>query len=149
MLVRFQSGSASTTVGAAAAGRKRRAASQKISVMSTIAAPMIMPSAIRNVILRNGSPSWSQPIDTKYGTSAQPSSPPTIAGMPMRAPTTMPAPKVEVERSMAPSHATLIAAMPPASPSAMPVPSLPTDCAAAPDRSARAGCWRPQVPTGR
>ncbi len=30
-----------------------------------IAAPMIIPSAIRNVILRNGSPGLSQPMDTK------------------------------------------------------------------------------------
>ena len=35
--------------------------------MSTMAAPMIQPSAIRNMIFRGGSPGWSQPIETKYG----------------------------------------------------------------------------------
>ena len=54
-------------------------------------------------------------------------SPPVIAGMPMRAPTTMPAPKVEAENSITPSTATLVDAIPLASPIAIPVPSLPTD----------------------
>ena len=55
-------------------------ARQKISARSTSAAPMIMPSAIRKVILRNGSPASSQPMDTKKGCSAQPTSPPSTAG---------------------------------------------------------------------
>jgi len=33
--------------------------------MSTIAAPMIQPSAIRNMIFLGGSPSCSQPIEMK------------------------------------------------------------------------------------
>ena len=52
---------------------------QKISARSTKAAPMIVPSAIRNVILRNGSPGSSQPIATKYGCSAQLIRPPVTS----------------------------------------------------------------------
>ncbi len=50
-----------------------------------------------------------------------------MPGTPMRAPTTMPAPKVDAENSIASRSATLVAAMPPARPMAMPVPSLPTE----------------------
>jgi hypothetical protein len=87
-----------------------------------------MPSAIRNVILRNGSPSLSQPIDTKKGTSDQLTRPPVSAAMPMRAPTIMPAPNVDVERSIAPRNDVFAAPMPPAIPSAIPPKSRDTDC---------------------
>ena len=50
-----------------------------------------------------------------------------IAAMPMRAPTIMPAPKVEVESSIAPRNAILAEAMPPTSPLAMPPPSCATE----------------------
>ena len=85
---------------------------QKIMPRSTKAAPMMVPSAIRNVILRNGSPGSSQPIETKNGCSAQLIRPPVTAGMPMRAPTTMPAPKVEADSSIAPRSGTRTAARP-------------------------------------
>ena len=75
-------------------------------------------------------PRCSQPMETKYGISAQQSDAATMmAGMPMRAPTIMPAPSVEVESSIAPRSATLPAAMPPAMPARMPPPSLPTEFA--------------------
>ena len=48
---------------------------------------------MRKAILRNGSPGCSQPIETKYGMSAQKTRPEVMAGMPMRAPTSMPAPQ--------------------------------------------------------
>ena len=95
--------------------------------MSTIAAPMIQPSAIRNMIFRGGSPACSQPIEMKYGLSRMPMTPPVTAARPMRAPTTMPAPKVEVESSIVPRIATLAAAMPPTSPLATPPPSSATE----------------------
>ncbi len=124
--MRFQS-SCSTAFSrrdlrARAARRGRGSATRR-----SIAAPMIMPSAIRNVILRNGSPGCSQPIETKYGIIAQPTSPPTSAAMPMRAPTIMPAPNVDADSSIAPSAAILAAPMPPTMPSAMPPNSRDTD----------------------
>ena len=42
--------------------RARWMTAQKISARSMIDAPMIMPSAIRNEILRKGSPGFSQPM---------------------------------------------------------------------------------------
>ena len=45
----------------------------------------------------------------------------------MRAPTTMPAPKVDADSSIAPSSGTRAAASPAARPAAMPPPSLPTE----------------------
>src|SRR4029078_1411146 len=60
---------------------------------------MIMPSAIRNVILRNGSFGCSHPIEMKYDIIAQPARPPTMAARPMRAPTIMPAPHRTVDRA--------------------------------------------------
>ena len=77
------------------------------SPMSTIAAPMIVPSAQMKAILRNGScgprngvmcPVASfMPCERSHGVSHVPIAPTTIAGMPMRAPTIMPAPSVEAE----------------------------------------------------
>ena len=46
----------------------------------------------------------------------------------MRAPTIMPAPNVEVDRSIAPRNAVFAAPMPPAMPSAMPPNRRVTDC---------------------
>ena len=108
--------------GVPAVSRQRFSARTKMSSMSTIAAPMIVPSAIRNMILRGGSPACSQPIETKYGFSRMPATPPVTAARPMRAPTTMPAPKVEVESSIVPRIAILAAAMPPTMPVATPPP---------------------------
>ena len=54
-------------------------------------------------------------------------SPPVTAGMPMRAPTTMPAPKVEADSSTAPSSGTRPDASPAAKPAATPPPSLPIE----------------------
>ncbi len=88
---------------------------------------MIVPSAMRKVILRNGSPGCSQPIATKYGVSATLMRPPQMAGMPMRAPTTMPAPNVEAENSIALRSAIFGPARPVAMPMPMPVPSLFTE----------------------
>ncbi len=82
---------------------------------------------MRKAILRNGSPSLSQPMEMKYGISAQKIRPEVMAGMPMRAPTSMPAPSVEVDSSIAPRSATLPAAIPPVIPTRMPPPSFPTD----------------------
>src|SRR5437868_3450211 len=98
-----------------------------MSTRSMMAAPMMVPSAIRNMILRNGSPGASQPIEMKYGVSTTPSNPPTTAAMPMRAPVSMPAPTVEVDRSMAPSHESFADPMPPSSPAPMPEPSFATE----------------------
>ena len=53
--------------------------------------------------------------------------PPVTAARPMRAPTTMPAPKVEVESSIVPRIAILAAAMPPTRPLATPPPSRATE----------------------
>ena len=53
--------------------------------------------------------------------------PPVTAARPMRAPTTMPAPKVEVESSIVPRIAIFAAAMPPTSPLATPPPSSATE----------------------
>ncbi len=124
MLTRFHS-ACGASVGAAP--RMRVAASLSTSAMSMMAAPMIRPSAIRNAILRKGSPGASQPIEMKNGMSAQKMRPEVMAGMPMRAPTSIPAPSVEVDSSIAPRSATLPAAMPPTMPTAMPLPSLATD----------------------
>ena len=110
-----------------AAPRACAIAVAKITTRSTIAAPMIVPSAIRNVILRKGSVGCSQPIDTKNGFSAWLSSPPTSAGMPMRAPTIMPAPNVDALKPVAASVATLSVASPLAMPTPMPLPSLPIE----------------------
>ena len=54
----------------------------------------------------------------RRGSAPMPVSPATSAGTPMRAPTIMPAPNVEVDSSIAPSSASLADAMPPTSPSA-------------------------------
>jgi len=113
--------------GGASPRRRRAAASLRTSAMSRMAAPMMSPSAMRKAILRKGSPSCSQPMETKCGTSAQKSSPEVMAGMPMRAPTMRPTPRVEVESSIAPRKATLPAAIPPAMPAAIPPPSFATD----------------------
>ncbi len=56
-----------------------------------------------------------------------PMTPPVTAARPMRAPTTMPAPKVEVESSIAPRTPIFAAAMPPTSPVATPPPRSDTD----------------------
>ena len=65
--------------------------------MSTAAAPMIMPSATMKAILRNGSCGPIQWLARSHGVSHTPIAPITIAGTPIRAPTIMPAPKVEAE----------------------------------------------------
>ncbi|MNL20224.1 hypothetical protein D3C87_1414610 [compost metagenome] len=45
----------------------------------------------------------------------------------MRAPTIMPAPKVDADRSIAPSHATRVTPTPATAPSAIPPPSRATE----------------------
>ena len=107
VLTRFQPGLRLSALRAGDAALALARSAPKISVRSTIAAPMIVPSAIRNMILRGGSPASSQPIETKYGFSAQPSSRRPPPARPMRAPTTMPAPNVEVDSSIAPSSGDL------------------------------------------
>ncbi len=117
------SGSAAATGGDC----QRRQASISSSPMSRIAAPMISPRPIRKVILRKGSSGCSQPMSTKVGISIEPVRPATSAATPMRAPTSMPAPSVEVDSSIAPSAATLAEARPPPMPSAMPLPRRATE----------------------
>src|ERR1017187_10820831 len=107
--------------------RARWTTPQKIRVISMIEAPKIMPSAIRKVIFRNGSPGCNQPMLTKYGTRALAMRPPTSAGTPTRAPTTIPAPMVDIERPVAPSHAILAVPKPPARPVNRPPPSVATE----------------------
>src|ERR1039457_865304 len=101
--------------------------SPKIRVISMIEAPKIMPSAIRKVIFRNGPPGCNQPMLTKYGTRALAMRPPTSAGTPTRAPTTIPAPMVDIERPVPPSHAILAVPKPPARPVNRPPPSVTTE----------------------
>ena len=63
MLMRFQS--SCSTGFAPVRSLARRYARKRMSDTSMSAAPMIIPSAMRNVIFRNGSPALSQPMDTK------------------------------------------------------------------------------------
>jgi hypothetical protein len=95
--------------------------------MSRMAAPMIRPRPMRKVILRKGSPGCSQPMLTNRGISSVPVRPATSAGTPMRAPTSKPAPRVEVDSSMAPRKASLAEPMPPTRPRPMPVPRRETE----------------------
>ena len=81
--------------------RKRAIAWRKISVRSTIAAPMIMPSAMMKPILRNGLPGSSQPISFNQGVSHRPTAPMTAPETAMRQPTIMPAPMLAAEMPLA------------------------------------------------
>ena len=123
--VRFQG--SSSVRGTALGSRQRASASSSTRPMSSRAAPMMRPRPMRKVILRNGSFSPSQPMRTNHGISAVAVSPATMAGMPMRAPTSMPAPSVEVESSIAPTAATLAAARPPPRPRPMPLARRETE----------------------
>ena len=80
--------------------------------MSNKAAPKIVPSAIKNPILRKDSPGFSQPIATKCGVCHSPIKPTTSAGMAMREPTMIPAPIVETDKPVAPRRSTKSEASP-------------------------------------
>jgi hypothetical protein len=125
--VRCQSGCFGTTSRNSGGERQRRQACTRICPMSRMAAPMIRPRPMRKVILRKGSPGCSQPMDTNSGISRVPVRPATNAATPMRAPTSKPAPRVEVDSSIAPSQASLAEPSPPSRPRPMPVPRRETE----------------------